>query len=116
MVSKVKERGVSISLFWRDVVRNIDCSNAFFVIFGPLFCPVLMFWLACVKFLIILEAVKNRRVYAFFIEFSDKFFGLERMLLPRMSTMLCTTRFLECHVGVCDAWLEFFVVCRKAFL
>ena len=30
MVSKVIERGVSISLFWRDVVRNIDCSDVFF--------------------------------------------------------------------------------------
>ena len=35
---------------------------------------------------------------------------------PRMSTILCSTRFLECHVGVCDVWLDFFVVCRKAFL
>ena len=64
-----------------------------------------MSWLACVKFLIILEAVKNRRVYAFRLDFSEKFFGLGRMLLPRMSTMLCSTRFLECHVGVCDVWL-----------
>ena len=74
-----------------------------------------MLWLACVKFLITLEAFKNRRIYAFFIEFSDKFFGLEMMLLPRMSTMLCSTRFLECHVGVFDVRLDFFVACRKAF-
>ena len=74
-----------------------------------------MFRLACVKFLIILDAAKNRRVYAFCHDLSLKFFGLKVMLLPRMSTMLGSTRFLECHVGVCDVWLEFFVVCKKAF-
>ena len=30
MVSKVIQRGVSFSLFGRDVVRNVDCSNWFF--------------------------------------------------------------------------------------
>ena len=67
------------------------------------------------KFLIILEAVKNPRIFAFCIDFSDRFFGLEMMLLPQMSTRPCSTRFLECHVGVCDVWLECFVVYRKAF-
>ena len=31
MVSKMIERGVSISLFRRDVVRNIEFSNVFFL-------------------------------------------------------------------------------------
>ena len=82
---------------------------------GPFFCPFVMFWLDCEKFLITLVAVKNRRISAFCLDSSDKCFGLEMMLLPRMSTMLCSTRFLECHVGVCDVWLDFFVVCKKAF-
>ena len=90
-------------------MRNIECSNVCSKkIFGPVFCPVVMLWLA-------LEAVKNRRFYAFCLDFSDKFFGLWRMLLPRMSTMLCSTRYLECHVGVCDVWHEFFDSARKAF-
>ena len=67
------------------------------------------------KFLIILEAVKNRRICAFCLEFSDKICGLEMMLLPPTSTMLGSTRFLECPVGVFDVWLEFFVVYRKVF-
>ena len=76
MVSKVIERGVSISLFWRDVVRNVDCSDFYKNKIGHFFCPVVMFWLACVKYLIILEAVKNRRFYAFCFDFSDKIFWL----------------------------------------
>ena len=67
------------------------------------------------KYLIILEVVKNRRVFAFCLDLSRKLFGGEMMLLPRMSTTLCSMRFLKCDVGVCDELLEFFL-CRKAFL
>ena len=59
------------------------------------------------KYLIILEAVKNRRVFAFCLDLSHKLFGGEMMLLPRMSTTLCSMRFLKCDVGVCDELLEF---------
>ena len=37
MVWKVIEHGVSISLFWRDVVRNTECSF-FFEKNEPFFC------------------------------------------------------------------------------
>ena len=40
MVSKVIERGVSFSLFRRNVVRNVDCSNVLQVS-APFFCPVM---------------------------------------------------------------------------
>ena len=40
------------------------------------------------KYFIILEAVKNRRLLFLFVDLSDKLFGNDMMLLPRLSTML----------------------------
>ena len=38
------------------------------------------------------------------------------MFLPRLSIMLCSTRVLKCHVGVCDELLEFLLYAGKHFL
>ena len=108
MVSKEIERGVSIS-FWRDVVRNSECSN----VCVKKYLDQSSLQLLCSGWLWKRSRIDVFMLFAFF---SDKFFGLERMLLPRMSTMLCSTRFLECHVGVCDVWLEFLLYAGKHFI
>ena len=61
-----------------------------------------MLQLACMKYFIVLEAVKNRRIYSFFVDISHTLFGKEMMLLPQLSTMLDSARPLACHVGVCN--------------
>ena len=78
-------------------MRNIDCSDVI-QIFAPLFRPV-MLELACMKYFIVLEAVKNRRVDSPFVFLSHKFFGKEMMHLPSL-------RSLECHVGICSELLK----------
>ena len=65
------------------------------------------------KYVIILEAVKNRRIFAFVNDLSQKHFGFEVMLLPLLSTMLGSTSFLEPHVGVCDEFLKFLFCAGK---
>ena len=64
---------------------------------------------------VILEAVKNRRKFAFLPDLSHKLFGVEVMLLSQLSTMLGSALFLECRVGVCNEFFNF-VLSKKAFL
>ena len=59
------------------------------------------------KYFIILEAVKNRRVDSLFVDLSHKLFGKEMMLLPWLDTMSGSSRSLECHVGICNELLNF---------
>ena len=76
-----------------------------------------MFWLACVKFLIILEADKNRRINDFCSDFCDKLFGLEMMLLPtdEHHAWLHTFSGMSCTRLRCMAWI-FLLFAGKHFL
>ena len=59
------------------------------------------------KYLFILEAIKNRRIFACLRDLSHKLFGFEMMLLPQLSTMLGSAPFLECRMGVCNEFYNF---------
>ena len=74
-------------------MRNIDCSEVI-QFFGPCFCPVVLY-LACMKYFIILEAVKNRCIVSLFVDLSHKIFGSVMMLLPRLNTMFGSSHSLD---------------------
>ena len=59
---------------------------------------------------VILEAVKNRRKFAFLLNLSHELLGVEVMLLSQLSTMLGSALFLECRVGVCNEFSNFFLM------
>ena len=105
IVPKMIQRSVSFQLFWWGSVRNIDCSDAIQV-FAPFFRPV-MVELACMKYFIVLEAVKNRRIDSLFVDLSRKLFGNVMMLLPWQNTMPGFSRSLECHVNIGIELLKF---------
>ena len=66
-----------------------------------------MLELACMKYFIVLEAVKNERVDSLFVDLSHQLSGNIMMLLPRLNTMSGSSRSLECHVGICNELLKF---------
>ena len=47
-------------------------------------------------------------MHSLFLDLSHELFGNEMMLLPRLETMLGSSRPLECHVGICIELLKKF--------
>ena len=58
------------------------------------------------KYFIVLEAVKNRRIESLFVDLRHELFGHVIMLLPRLDTMSGSSRSLECHIGICNELLK----------
>ena len=77
IVPKMIQRSVSFQLFWRGVVRNIDCCDVI-QIFAPFFRPI-VFQLARMKYFIVLEAVKNCRIDSLFVDLSHKLILWQRI-------------------------------------
>ena len=87
MVAKMIQRCVSFQLFWRGIVRNIDCSDVI-QIFAPFFCPV-MLQLACMRYFIFLEAVKNRLLFLLIILINSTFVPRIPWKVMQKSAMSC---------------------------
>ena len=104
IVPKMMQRCVSFQLCWRGIVRNIDGSDVI-QIFAPFFRPI-MFLLVSMKYFIILEAVKIRRLDSLLVDLFHKLFGKEMMLLPRLGTMPGSSRSLECLASIGNELLK----------